>query len=129
MLRQQRMLVGVSEVNKVVYRDTLHVHRQKVMSLINSWQEASCNTNVWAYGSKVFAAYNDDSKRQGLDWPEVKAKDGLDLPESLRQLEDNKKRLGILDVQIQMTSLEEVFLNIAKQAEIDAEKEQERREK
>ncbi len=52
--------------------------------------------------------------------PEVKAKDGLDLPESLRQLEDNKKRLGILDVQIQMTSLEEVFLNIAKQAEIDA---------
>ena len=32
------MLVGVSEVNKVVYRDTLHVHRQKVMSLINSWK-------------------------------------------------------------------------------------------
>ena len=43
-----------------------------------------------------------------------------DLPEALRQLQTNQKRLGVLDVQIQMTSLEEVFLNIAKQAEIDA---------
>ena len=48
------------------------------------------------------------------------AKDGLDLPASLGLLEDSKERLGVLDVQIQMTSLEEVFLNIAKQAEIDA---------
>jgi ABC-type multidrug transport system ATPase subunit len=42
------------------------------------------------------------------------------LPESLKLLQQNKEKLGIVDVQIQMTSLEEVFLNIAKQAEIDA---------
>ena len=42
------------------------------------------------------------------------------LPDALRALQANEKRLGVLDVQIQMTSLEEVFLNIAKQAEIDA---------
>ena len=46
--------------------------------------------------------------------------DGIDLPAALGQLEYSKERLGILDVQIQMTSLEEVFLNIAKQAEVDA---------
>ena len=42
------------------------------------------------------------------------------LPDSLRRLEEARSSLGISDVQIQMTSLEEVFLNIAKQAEIDA---------
>ena len=45
-----------------------------------------------------------------------------DLAHSLKKLEGNKDRLGITDIQIHMTSLEEVFLNIAKKAEIEASK-------
>ncbi len=44
------------------------------------------------------------------------------LHESLTVLEQNKETLGLSDVQIHMTSLEEVFLNIAKKAEIEASK-------
>lgn len=44
------------------------------------------------------------------------------LHESLSVLEENKERFGLSDVQIHMTSLEEVFLNIAKKAEIEASK-------
>jgi len=42
------------------------------------------------------------------------------LPSALKALEESKVSLGVSDVQIQMTSLEEVFLNIAKKAEIEA---------
>lgn len=42
------------------------------------------------------------------------------LPLALKSLEESKASLGVSDVQIQMTSLEEVFLNIAKKAEIEA---------
>ena len=42
------------------------------------------------------------------------------LPLALKSLEASKASLGVSDVQIQMTSLEEVFLNIAKKAEIEA---------
>eukprot|EP00892_Ulva_mutabilis_P002376 jgi/Ulvmu1/12139/UM085_0003.1 len=42
------------------------------------------------------------------------------LPELLRALESNTESLGIADTQIALTSLEEVFLNIAKQAEIES---------
>jgi ABC-type multidrug transport system ATPase subunit len=44
------------------------------------------------------------------------------LHESLTVLEQNKETFGLSDVQIHMTSLEEVFLNIAKKAEIEASK-------
>lgn len=37
----------------------------------------------------------------------------------LETLERSSRQLGVADVQLSMTSLEEVFLNIAKQAEID----------
>lgn len=42
------------------------------------------------------------------------------LSEFLKRIEAEKNRLGITDIQISLTSLEEVFLNIAKQAEIEA---------
>jgi hypothetical protein len=44
------------------------------------------------------------------------------LHDSLSVLEQNKEKFGLSDVQIHMTSLEEVFLNIAKKAEIEAAK-------
>lgn len=44
------------------------------------------------------------------------------LHESLSLLESHRESLGLSDVQIHMTSLEEVFLNIAKTAEIEASK-------
>lgn len=44
------------------------------------------------------------------------------LHASLSVLEQNKEKFGLSDVQIHMTSLEEVFLNIAKKAEIEASK-------
>ncbi len=43
-----------------------------------------------------------------------------DLPGFLRQLEDRKSELGVTDIQISLTSLEEVFLSIARQAEVEA---------
>jgi len=42
------------------------------------------------------------------------------LPDFLNLLDSKKTELGILDVQINMTSLEEVFLAIAKRAEIES---------
>jgi ABC-type glutathione transport system ATPase component len=42
------------------------------------------------------------------------------LPAFLRRLERERAALGVTDVQISLTSLEEVFLNIARQAELDA---------
>ncbi|PSC73682.1 ABC transporter A family member 2 [Micractinium conductrix] len=42
------------------------------------------------------------------------------LPAFLQQLDDKRQQLGITDVQICLTSLEEVFLAIARQAEVEA---------
>ena len=42
------------------------------------------------------------------------------LPGFLKNLEDQKKDLGINDIQISLTSLEEVFLSIARKAELEA---------
>ena len=42
------------------------------------------------------------------------------LPGLLATLEADKARLGVSDVQISLTSLEEVFLTIARQAEQEA---------
>lgn len=36
------------------------------------------------------------------------------------ELEDREKEFGISDIQLGLTTLEEVFLNIAKQAEIES---------
>ena len=36
------------------------------------------------------------------------------------RLQDRKEKLGIADVQISLTTLDEVFLNIAKQAELES---------
>jgi len=36
------------------------------------------------------------------------------------ELQDREKELGISDIQLGLTTLEEVFLNIAKQAEIES---------
>jgi len=43
-----------------------------------------------------------------------------ELPGFLRQLEERKNELGVSDIQISLTSLEEVFLSIARQAEVEA---------
>jgi hypothetical protein len=43
-----------------------------------------------------------------------------ELSDFLRRLEENRRLLNIIDVQISLTSLEEVFLNIAKKAEMEA---------
>jgi ABC-type multidrug transport system ATPase subunit len=43
-----------------------------------------------------------------------------ELPAFLRQLDDRKQELGVSDIQISLTSLEEVFLSIARQAEVEA---------
>lgn len=43
-----------------------------------------------------------------------------ELPSVLRQLEERKDELGVSDIQISLTSLEEVFLSIARQAEVEA---------
>jgi ABC-type multidrug transport system ATPase subunit len=43
-----------------------------------------------------------------------------ELPGFLRQLEERKNELGVTDIQISLTSLEEVFLSIARQAEVEA---------
>ena len=42
------------------------------------------------------------------------------LPSFLKMLEGKRKDLGITDIQISLTSLEEVFLSIAKRAELEA---------
>jgi len=43
-----------------------------------------------------------------------------ELPGFLQQLEERKDELGVSDIQISLTSLEEVFLSIARQAEVEA---------
>eukprot|EP00951_Prasinocladus_malaysianus_P036827 scaffold390597_cov45-Prasinocladus_malaysianus.AAC.1 len=43
------------------------------------------------------------------------------LPAFLEQLKSESEALGVTDLHVALTSLEEVFLNIARQAEIDAE--------
>lgn len=35
------------------------------------------------------------------------------------ELQDREKELGIADIQVSLTTLEDVFLNIAKQAELE----------
>ncbi|KAL8130679.1 hypothetical protein V2J09_019834 [Rumex salicifolius] len=46
------------------------------------------------------------------------AKEDL-LPDFFSELQDREDELGIMDVQLGLTTLEEVFLNIARQAELD----------
>jgi len=60
-----------------------------------------------------------DSKGQYIVFQVPKSKES-ELPGFLRRLETRGSELGVGDIQMSLTSLEEVFLNIAKKAELEA---------
>nr|DAD31187.1 TPA_asm: hypothetical protein HUJ06_010038 [Nelumbo nucifera] len=82
--------------------DPTELHRQAVKQFFKD-----CLDVVPKEENKAFLTYVIPHEKEGL------------LTKFFRELQDREREFGISDIQLGLTTLEEVFLNIAKQAELE----------